>query len=151
MESPYKLNTMRYRASRTRFKQNHKSELNSLVKISKHFITWSTCISEQSHRQNDAAVSPAGLAALHGVRSDESRPQRGRLGSPNHIKESIKIKPRGTGLSYHVIWCGVQRGDPASWTQYNRHPIWTGPTARICSDNVISFEYCIIIIIGERK
>jgi hypothetical protein len=28
------------------------------------------------------------------VKSDESRPHRGGLGPPNHIKESIKIKPR---------------------------------------------------------
>jgi hypothetical protein len=43
---------------------------------------------------NDAAVSPA---TLQQVRSNESRPRRGGLGSPNHIKESIKIKPRAQG------------------------------------------------------
>ncbi len=59
---------------------------------------WSTCISEQSLRQNDAAVSPA---ALQRVRSDESRPQRGGLRSPNHIKESIKIKPWAQGC--HIM------------------------------------------------
>jgi hypothetical protein len=47
-----------------------------------------------SQRQNDATVSPA---ALQLVRSDKSRPQRGGLGSPNHIKESIKIKLRAQG------------------------------------------------------
>ncbi len=60
----------------------------------KHCITWSTCVSEQSHRQNDTAVSPA---ALQQVRSDESRPQPGGLGSPNHIKDLIKIKPLEQG------------------------------------------------------
>ncbi len=68
--------------------------MNSLGKVIKHCITWSTCVSEQSHRQNDAAVSPA---ALQWVRSNESRPQRGGLGSFNHIKESIKIKPQAQG------------------------------------------------------
>ncbi len=42
------------------------------------------------------------------ARSGDFRPQRGGLGSPNHIKESIKIKPRGTRLSYHVTWCAVE-------------------------------------------
>jgi hypothetical protein len=31
------------------------------------------------------------------VKSDESRPQRGGLGPPNHNTESIKIKPRAQG------------------------------------------------------
>ncbi len=34
MQSPYKLNTMRYRANRTRFKWNHKSKQYSLIKVS---------------------------------------------------------------------------------------------------------------------
>jgi hypothetical protein len=77
-----------------KIQRNPKSELNSLGKGTKHCITWSTCVSEQSHRQNDAAVSPG---ALQRARSDESRPWCGGLGSPNHIKESIKIKPRAQG------------------------------------------------------
>jgi hypothetical protein len=71
-----------------------------------------TCVSEQSHRQYDAAVSPA---AIQRVRSDPTNPasQRGGLGSPNHIKESIKIKPRPMGhrvvVSRHVMWRSTQR------------------------------------------
>jgi hypothetical protein len=38
---------------------------------------------------------------------------RGGLGLLNHIKESIKIKLRGLGLSYYIICCDVQRGEPA--------------------------------------
>ncbi len=60
------------------------------------------CVSEQSHRQNDAGVNPA---ALRRVRSDESCPHGGGLRSPNHIEESIKIKPQVQ--SCHIKSCDV--------------------------------------------
>jgi hypothetical protein len=41
------------------------------------------------------------------VWSDKSCHLRGALGLPNHIKESIKIKQQGLGLSYYVTWCDV--------------------------------------------
>jgi hypothetical protein len=116
---------MRYRANRTRFKWNHKSKQYSLVKISKLYYVINVRIRTVSQ-----------TAALQLVRSNKSHPPRGRFGLPNHIKESIKIKPRGTRLSYHVTWCDVLRGDPASWARYNQRPIWTGPIARIRSDRL---------------
>ncbi len=56
------------------------------------------------------------------VKSDKSCPQHDGLGSPNHIKESIKIKLRGLEFSDYVTRCDIQCGDPAICLQCKSVP-----------------------------
>ncbi len=131
---------MRYRANRTIFTWNLKSKLNSLVKIS------NTVLHDQRAYQNSITdiMVPWSVPRPHNPHNglDPRNPALIIAGSDDPIisKTESRSNRRAQGCHITSPWCDVHGGDPASCAQYHQRPIWTGPTARVCSDNLM---YCI--------
>jgi hypothetical protein len=87
---------MRYRAFGNRIQIKSKLQSNSLSNI------FNTVLRDErayATSLTDRMTSRSVPRPAQRVKSDESRPHRGGLGPPNHIKESIKIRAQGCHIT----------------------------------------------------